>query len=176
MEMNPEASLEQESVAEFSPEVEAIRAERPGMMGKIFTRKTADIVGNLLPGIDVPKLLTEAAYGTTFAGKDLSAQERMSYAVIAGLVATAYALYFLGMPHEAKVARVTGATFSSIKFGPNILRETVALAKEKIPAMSPFIERSASFIEEKGAIVEEMARNVETFMAENPDLLLADLH
>lgn len=174
--MNPEMAIEQEPLAEFSPEIEAVREERVGMIGKIFTRKTADVVGNLLPGIDVPKLLTEAAYGTTLAGKDLSMRERMDYAVIAGLVTTAYILYFSGMPHEAKIARVTGATFSSIKFGPNILRETLALAKEKIPAMSPFIERSSSFIEDKKAIVEEMAGNVEAFMATNPDLFLGDLH
>ena len=73
---------------------------RRNILKDIFTSRTADLIGNFIPGVDVPKMIGEAIAGKTVSGEGLSNRKRFDHVAIAGGIALAYGLGFAGIVHR----------------------------------------------------------------------------
>lgn len=127
--------------------MESSRAERAGLLGQIFNRRSADIAGNLIPGIDAIKIGAEAAVGKTFGGKELSGREQIDYAMIAGVLAVAYTLYLSGMHRESMKVRSAATMIASLELGPEIVRQAAEMAQEKFPRIASFLDKTGTFFQ-----------------------------
>ncbi|MBI3305093.1 hypothetical protein HYZ80_02105 [Candidatus Parcubacteria bacterium] len=124
--------------------IEHARAGRRNLLKEIFTSRTADLIGNFLPGIDVPKMIGEALRGETVSGEKLSSRHRFDHFAIAGATSLAYALEFAGLPAEAIAARAAAAVLSKVEYGPEFLAETARLAAERFPKTAHLLDRTAT--------------------------------
>jgi hypothetical protein len=166
---NPELGPEKEKIFEGS------RAERAKLLSKVFSRRTADVAGNLIPGIDVAKFTSEAIYGKTVAGKELSGRERINYAVIAGSIALAYALHFSGKNNEAITARAFASSVASIQMGPELLQAMALKAQERFPGVASLLQKSGEFLKDKGDLFEKAATGIKELL-KNPELIAPNLN
>ena len=69
--------------------MERFREGRLKIVSDVFKSRTADLIGNWIPGVDAPKMLAEAARGKTSSGETLAGRKRLAHAVIGGRVASA---------------------------------------------------------------------------------------
>lgn len=129
---------------------------RLNLLKDVFTSRTADIVGNLIPGVDVAKLNIEAVVGRTTSGEELSLKQRFTYTAIAGGITLAYALEFAGMRTEAITMRGLTATMASIEFGPEFLRLVIEKTRDKYPKLTHILEKISDIIAKNGGLAERI--------------------
>jgi hypothetical protein len=144
---NGETATTPERAERMGEIMESSRADRASLLGKIFNRQTADVAGNLIPGVDAIKLAAEAAVGKTFAGKELSGREQVDYAMIAGVLTVAYTLYFSGMHRESVKVRSLATAIATVELGPDIVRQVAAAAQGNFPRIASFLEKTGMFFE-----------------------------
>src|SRR3989344_838965 len=156
--------------AETERVMEDARGQRAEFFKKVITSRTADIAGNLVPGLDIAKMTTEAAFGKTSSGEKLGARQRMSYAAIAGGIGLAYALELSGMSAGAVTARSAAAALAGMEFSPEILKGVAEKAKEKYPKAAHILERVSDFAADKREIFTKIGRGVkETLRQPRPE-------
>lgn len=165
----PETILEQRQEI-----VEAAQEKRRHLLKDIFTSRTADIAGNFIPGVDIPKMTIEAAIGKTVSGEKLSARQRFDYMAMAGGITLAYALEFAGMMGEAMTARSAIAVMSKMEFGPELLKEAGGRARSKFPKAANLLEKTGEFLAEKRDVAmkrfgEELRKG---FLSLQPEMFL----
>ena len=129
--------------------IERAREVRRNLLKDIFTSRTADLIGNFVPGVDVPKMIGEAIAGKTVSGEGLSNRKRFDHVAIAGGIALAYGLGFAGMPAEASIARTAASILAKIEFGPEFLSEAAHLAADRFPNAAHLLDRTATFVGQK---------------------------
>ncbi|MBI2624174.1 hypothetical protein HYW67_01615 [Candidatus Parcubacteria bacterium] len=129
--------------------IEQASSGRRALLKDIFTSRAADLIGNFLPGVDVPKMIGEAIAGKTVSGEGLSRRKRLDHMAIAGGITLAYALGLAGLPAEASVARTAASILAKIELGPEFLAETAHMAASRFPKTSHLLERTASFVGHK---------------------------
>lgn len=126
--------------------VEQAGERRRNLLKDVFTSRTADLIGNFIPGVDVPKMLGEAIAGKTVSGEGLSSRKRFDHVAIAGGIALAYGLGLAGMPAEASVARTAASLLAKIEFGPEFLAEAAHMAADRFPNAAHLLDRTATFV------------------------------
>lgn len=136
--------------------IENARRSRSQLLKEIFTSRTADMVGNLIPGVDVVKLNIEAVVGKTISGEELSAKQRFTYTVIAGGITLAYALEFAGMRNEAITVRGLTATMAGIEFGPAFLKLAAEKAQDKYPKIAHILGKISKIVVKKEGLAERI--------------------
>ncbi len=156
METFPSEQLPDEAVTisrEIEPTVEAqkvmeeAQAKRATLLERVINRKNMEMTATIMPGIDIGTFAAFAARGKTFTGMELNGKERVNYAAMAGLLALSYSLLAAGMDKEALEAKGAAWTFAGKQFiDSGLLQKTIDAAKEKMPSMIPFIERTGEFI------------------------------
>jgi hypothetical protein len=145
------APAEKSQERDISPEIEVIieeaREKRAGILNKIMSERAAKITEKIIhwTPIEVPALFVSAARGETLTGEKLDGKARLNYAAIAGFLTISYTLLAMGQHKEAIAAKGAAATFGAMEFGPELVKNTVAMAKEKMAEMAPFIEKTGEF-------------------------------
>jgi hypothetical protein len=137
---------------EISPEVQEVmneaREKRAGILNRIMSEKAAKVTETIVhwTPIEVPALFASAAMGETLTGKKLDGKARFNYAATAGFLTLSYILFATGQHKEAIGAKGMAAIFATMQFGPEFIKGVAHMAREKIPSMAPFIERTGEFI------------------------------
>ncbi len=116
---------------------------------EIARSRTADIAGNLIPGIDIPKLFAEAWRGKTSSGEELSRRQRFAYTAVAGGISMAYALELSGLTGGALTARAAAGAIAKIELGPETLKEIAERSKKRFPKQAALLEKTANFLLDK---------------------------
>lgn len=184
MEAFPTSSAEENNREnEHSPEIELViekyQNERAGMLGKIMGRRAAKVtetVGLMTPGVDIIALGASAAFGETPTGKKLDSKARFNYMATAGFLGLSYALLAMGDNRGALEAKGAAATFGAMQFGPDSYNSVLKMAKEHVPSIAPFIEKTGDFIKQTPALLEETHRSMTNIMHNNPDLISLQLN
>ena len=140
---------------------------RRKIISDIFKSRTADLIGNWIPGVDAPKMLVEAARGKTSSGEILSGHKRFAQAAIGGGVASAYALELAGFLPEAMTVRGLAAAISKVEFGPEILKEAAERAKNKFPRIAHMLEKTADYAEDKREAVFDSVKNFKNYFSQH---------
>lgn len=147
-----EAIEETEQKIEVSPEVQGImnaeKEKRVGLLNRVMSEKAAKVTGKIIhfTPLQVPALFTSAAMGESLTGEKLDGKTRFNYAMAGGFLTLSYALFFAGQHKEALAAKGAAATFGGMQFGPELIKNTIAVAKQKIPEMASFIEKTGVYI------------------------------
>jgi hypothetical protein len=164
--------VDRESEANFEgePIIEKYRGIRAELMGKIFNRKNAEVAMALTPGLDIGMFLSNAIKGKTpLTGTEVSARERMNSVVMAGLFGLVYTMRLSGMHHGA------WNTLVAIEFGPDVIDGLIKMTKEKFPAVSSFVEKTAGFVSEEYLkngqnLMEDVRVAVKKTLTNSPDI------
>ncbi|KKU50726.1 MAG: hypothetical protein UX72_C0034G0005 [Parcubacteria group bacterium GW2011_GWA2_47_10] len=151
----PDTSRERETIMENAVE------DRGNLAARIFKSRVADLAGNFIPGIDIPKMAFEASIGKTSSSERLSKRQRTAYAIISGGTALAYTLQLLGMTAEAVTLRTAVAGLAQVEFGPEFLREAGEKARGKFPRVAPILEKTANYAAEKRELVALCIKNAQ---------------
>lgn len=137
--------------------IEQAGKRRQNLLKDVFTSRAADLIGNFIPGVDVPKMIGEAIAGKTVSGEGLSNRKRFDHVAIAGGIALAYGLGLAGMPAEASVARTAASILAKIEFGPEFLSEAAHMAADRFPDAAHLLGRTATFVEHKRDLLTAIA-------------------
>lgn len=153
-ELLPEAAERKERI------MGAFSERRRQLLKDVFTSRSADLIGNFIPGIDIPKMVTEAIVGKTISGEKLSRRKKFDLIAISGGISVAYALECVGMPIEALTVRSVAAALSKIEFGPEFLEEIAEKTKAKYPKTSELLGKTEEFLSDKREQTVAYARSV----------------
>ncbi len=150
----------EEQLAEGLHEIAfASQKKREEILKKTFVR--ADVIGNIVPGVDL-KMAAEAAIGKTVSGMKLSGRERFDYAVIAGGAALAYALAFSGLHGEAAAAKGLALSFATMEFGPDFFEQAAQRAETTLPQTAHLLRKVAEFTADKREAARQIVQEVQT--------------
>lgn len=162
------ARHERETVPEI---MESARLGRAGLLDKIFSRTTADVVAGLVPGIDAIGFAASAATGRTFAKTELTSRERMTHAAVAGALTLAYAFRIADMHHAGVATRVTASVIASIGIGPEFIRETAAIVAQRFPKAANIMDAVGEYLQDKRGQVAGAAHEMHRIFSDRGELV-----
>lgn len=129
--------------------IEKSQEARKNLFERILKSKIADLAGDVVPGVDIPKMITEAYVGKTTSGEILSNEKRFSYVAISAATALAYGLAMNEAGGAAVAARGTAAFLSSTEFGPEVVKMIADKLQSSKPNVAEFMHRTADYFREK---------------------------
>ena len=129
--------------------IEKSQGARKNLFEKILKSKIADLAGDVIPGVDIPKMFAEAYVGKTTSGEILSDEKRFSYVAISAVTALAYGLAMNEAVGAAVAARGAAAFLSSTEFGPEVVKMVAAKLQERKTRVAGFMDRTVEYFKEK---------------------------
>lgn len=140
--------------------IEKSQEARKNLLGRILKSKIVDLAGDIIPGVDIPKMAAEAYVGKTTSGEILSNEKRFSYMAISAVTALAYGLAMNEAGGAAVAARGTAAFLSSTEFGPEVIKMVAEKLQSNKPNVAEFMHRSADYFKEKKDLFIEASANM----------------